>query len=56
MSGKKLKRDRKVIRNMYKETIDEIARIQGNFLKPKPKWFPMFLWVSLLRIFVKINK
>ena len=59
MSGKAEKKRRRFLRQEFNEKyagmIEDIAEANGQFLKPKPKWFPMWLWVRILSIFVKIK-
>lgn len=56
MNGKQSKKMRKEARRIYENTMKEMAEFHSRFLKPKPKWVPMFLWLAGLRIFVKIKK
>ena len=55
MSHKRTKKLRKLMRKEYDKNIREIAEANGQFIKPKPKWVPMFVWINLLKIFVKIK-
>lgn len=55
MSQKKSKKLRQFMRKEYAKDIAEIAKANGQFLKPKPRWMPMFLYIPLLKIFVKIK-
>ncbi len=59
INNKQAKKARKIYRQQYQEQYGkltaELAERNSNFLKPKPKYFPMFLWVRMLRIFVKIK-
>ena len=43
------------MRKEYAKDIEEIAKANGQFIKKKPKLVPMFIWVGLLKIFVKIK-
>jgi hypothetical protein len=56
MSGKSEKRLRKEIRNQYGEMFEAIADKDARLLKPKPKFFPMFLWIWLMSPFIRIRK
>jgi hypothetical protein len=40
----------------YGKITEDLAAENAKFLKTKPEWFPMFVWIRLLRIFVKIKK
>lgn len=55
MSQKRTKKLRQFMRREYKKDIREIAEINGQFLKPKPRWMPMWLWIRGLKIFIKIK-
>lgn len=59
MNNKSAKKARKIYRQQFAEKYgkitEEMAKENSKFLKPKPKYFPMFLWVRLLRIFIKIK-
>lgn len=52
----KFKTYRKEARKMYRETVELIAQRDQRFLKPKPRWFPAWLWIRLLSIFVCVKK
>ena len=60
MSGKQSKNQRRAMRKIFKKQYAEYAEFfakeNERTLKPKPKWFPMWLWIKLLGIFVKIKK
>ena len=56
MSEKNEKRIRREIRKQYGKTLNEVANMNARMLKAKPKYVPMFIWVQLLGIFVKIKK
>lgn len=56
MSGKQDKKIRKYFRQEYQAKADELARLHGNWLKPKPKWVPMPVWLWAMGFFVKIKK
>lgn len=43
------------MRKTYGKLIEEMAEANNRFLKPKPRWVPMWLWIKGLKIFVKIN-
>jgi len=59
MSSKKAKKARKIYRQQFEEKYgkltEEMAKENSRLLRPKPVWFPMFLWIRILRIFVKIK-
>lgn len=59
MNNKAAKKARKVYRQQFAEKYgkitEEMAEENSRLLKPKPVWFPMFLWIRILRIFVKIK-
>jgi hypothetical protein len=46
---------RKEFKTKYEETTEFLAQENAKFLKVKPKWVPMWLWVRCLRIFIKIK-
>jgi len=60
MSGKQDKRMRKLarkqIREEYRERARELAELHSRILKPRPRWFPEWLWIKLLSVFVYIKK
>jgi hypothetical protein len=59
MSQRQDKNRRKIYRQefdqKYGKITEEMAKENSQFLKKKPKLFPMFLWIRLLSIFVKIK-
>jgi len=55
MGQKQSKKIRQLFRRDYAKTAEELAKSQVNMIKPKPKWFPMWLWLKLLGIFVRIK-
>lgn len=55
MNGKQAKKLRQIVRKDYQKQIEEMAKIFSNYMKPKPRWVPLFIWVKLLRIFIKIK-
>lgn len=55
MSQKRTKKLRQMMRKEYAKDIRDIAEINGRFLKTKPRWVPMWLWMKGLKIFVKIS-
>ncbi|MFZ3032237.1 MAG: hypothetical protein WA082_04330 [Candidatus Moraniibacteriota bacterium] len=63
MSGKQDKKLRKEMQmnhreqvKLYREKVEEIAKRDTNMFRPKPFWFPMFLWVWILGFFIKIKR
>jgi len=50
----------KKIRQLYQREFSEEARKMGsliaNSIKPKPKWMPMWLYIKLLSMFIKVKK
>jgi hypothetical protein len=44
------------MRKKYSQTVEELAKFNSEIIKPKPRWFPMWLWLKLLGIFIKIKK
>ncbi len=56
MNGKQAKKIRQIARRDYGQRIEELARINGRIIKPKPRWFPGWLWIKLLGIFIYIKK
>ena len=59
MSNKSEKKARKIYRKEFREKYldftEELAKKNSNFLKTKPDWVPMFIWLFGLKIFVKIK-
>lgn len=60
MSGKQDKKLRQYFRREYADKAAELAagytELNNKFLKPKPKWVPMWAWMFGLRRFVYIKK
>jgi hypothetical protein len=60
MSQKQEKKMRKVFRkrfeDQYKKTAIQLATEREHFLKKKPDIIPMWIWVKLLKIFIRINE
>lgn len=60
MSGNAAKKIRQLFRREYESKADELAagytELNNKFLKPKPKWVPMWAWLFMLRRFVYIKK
>lgn len=52
-SGQKI--SRKARRLFGREAREEGRRIAKNFIKPKPKWVPMWLWYKGIKIFIKVK-
>lgn len=55
MSDKQSKKHKQFLRREYAKNIRDIAEANGQFLKPKPKWMPMFIYIRLLKIFIRIK-
>jgi hypothetical protein len=55
MNEKQSKKIRQLFRKNYRMTAEELAKNQVNMIKPKPSFFPMWLWVRLLGIFIRIK-
>jgi len=55
MSQKQDKKLRKYFRQRYQGMAEILAKEHMQIIKPKPKYFPMWLWVKLLGIFIKIK-
>lgn len=55
MNGKQRKKLHQLMKREYKRDIDRIAEANGQFLKPKPRWMPMWMWIRGLKIFIKIK-
>ena len=56
MSGRQDKKLRQLFRKTTKHQAEELGRILGNALKPKPRWIPQWVWIKLLGIFIIIRK
>lgn len=56
MNEKKSKKIRQEARRIYRDTMQEMAEVHSRIIKPKPRWFPMWLWIRLLSIFIFIKK
>jgi len=53
-SSKKLaKLARKYYRKDMRKEAEELGRMLGNAMKPKPKWVPWFVWMALVRLVIK---
>ena len=55
MSQKQIKKQRQFLRRQYSKDMRDIAEANMKFLKTKPRFIPMFIWISLLKIFIKIK-
>lgn len=55
MNGKVAKKIRRDFRRGYEQDMHELAQAHYKFLKTKPKWVPMWLWIFGLSFFVKIK-
>ncbi len=56
MNGKNSKKIKQRIRREYGFAMDKWAEANSRLIKPKPKFFPMWLWIKLLGIFIYIRK
>lgn len=61
MSGKQDKKIRKLFRKEYAERArlmadHDINLLNSRIFRPKPKYFPMRLWLWLMSFFIKIKK
>jgi hypothetical protein len=60
MSQKQDKKQRQFFKREFKKQMlakaQQVGESIGNVLKPKPKWFPQWIWIKLLGIFIKIKK
>jgi len=43
------------MRRQYGKLIGDMAEANNRFLKTKPRWVPMWLWIRGLKIFIRIN-
>lgn len=50
------KKARAIYKKEMKKEAQEMGRMIGNILKPKPKWVPWKVWKFGLGIFIKIKK
>lgn len=55
MNGKQTKKLRQMMRRKYGQDLRDLAEANGKFLRPKPHWMPMWLYIRLLSIFIKIK-
>jgi hypothetical protein len=55
MSQKKDKKARRLFRTVFRNRIEEVAEKNARMIKPKPKWIPMFLWIRMLKIFIRVK-
>jgi hypothetical protein len=55
MNEKQAKKIRQLFRKEFRSKADDLAQQQISAIKPKPKYFPMWIWLRLLKIFVRIN-
>jgi hypothetical protein len=46
---------RKIFRKEMKKEAEEMGRMIGNILKPKPRWVPWWLWMRGIKIFIKVK-
>lgn len=56
MSAKANKKLRQIFRKQYREDAHMIASANAEFLRPRPRWFPEWLWIRLLGIFVRVRR
>lgn len=58
MSGRQEKKIRQLFRKRYNDQFFKQI-VQGQFfrqfIKPRPKWCPEFLWMFLLKIVINVN-
>jgi hypothetical protein len=55
MNAKQSKKLRQLFRREYKQDAYKLADQHMRFLKPRPRYFPLWLWIKLLGIFIKIK-
>lgn len=59
MSQKTQKKIRQMYRRDTRDAVRQAAETQVNYfkqvLKPRPQWFPKWLWRKLLSIFVRVK-
>jgi hypothetical protein len=56
MNGHKAKKIKQEARRIYRNTMEEMAKFHSEIIKPKPRWFPMAIWIFFLKFFIKINE
>jgi len=60
MSNRQSKKQRQFFKREFKKEMlqkaQQVGESIGNILKPKPKYFPEWLWLKLLGIFIRIQK
>jgi hypothetical protein len=56
MSQKQEKRMRKMLRKEVSDLAQKKIDRDMNMFKPKPRFVPMWLWVRLIGIFIKVRK
>ena len=55
MNEKKSKKIRQLYRKEVRKEANEMGRLIGNAMKPKPKWIPWRIWIWGASIFIKIK-
>lgn len=43
------------MKRQYAQDVRDIAELNKQFLKPKPRWIPMWVYIKILKIFIRIN-
>ncbi len=60
MSQKQIKKEKRYLRQLFREKYLSDAHLLAEehmkFLKTKPNWMPMPIWIFMLSFFVKINR
>jgi hypothetical protein len=56
MSQKQAKKFRKLLRKEVEKLASEKVEREMNMFKKKPKLIPMWIWVRLIGIFIKVKK
>ncbi len=59
MSQKQEKKNRRFLKKQFRSTYqgiaETLAKEDHEFLKPRPRWIPEWIWIKLLKIFVRIK-
>jgi len=53
MSGKQSKKIRQMFRRTVKDRAEEMGKMIGNAMKPKPKYIPWRIWLWLVKLVIK---
>jgi hypothetical protein len=56
MNQKLAKKTRQLFRRRYRKTADDLANIHGQWIRPKPRWIPMFIYIKIISLFIKIKE